>query len=207
MISESIMTEFFVKTAVNLAKHGNIERRYIELYAKAMEVALATGINLTAALIIGYFMGMWWHCIIFLTAFIPLRAYAGGYHAQGYVSCFFQSVVFLVLILSSIKYLAMKGLMLSSIWQLFIISAAVVMLFAPLADKNRPISGKEALFFKKRTQFVVAAESFTVLILHWFRVNYSYAVIMAVILNAYALVLHVCVASLQSAQEPKEINT
>ncbi len=201
------MTDLFVNIAASLAKHGNIEQRYIALYAKAMEVALATGINLMTALIIGYFMGMWWHCIIFLVSFIPLRSYAGGYHAKGYVSCFFQSVFFLILILSSIKYLAMKGLMLSSIWQLFIVSAAVVILFAPLADKNRPISVKEALFFRKRTRLVIGAESVIVLILHWFRVNYSYAVIMAVILSAFALILHVCAASLQSTQESKEIGT
>ncbi len=199
MISESTMPNLFQKTAENLAEHGNIEKQYIKLYAKAMEVALAIGINLVVALAVGYCFGMLWHCIVFLIAFIPLRSYAGGYHAQGYVTCFMQSVALLILVLAVIKYIALEGFLLSSIWQLFMISVAVIVICAPLADENKPISKREMLFFGKRARIIVVIETVVVLILNWLQVVYSYAVIMAVILSAFSLVLYACVIALKSA--------
>ncbi len=194
-----MINKLFRQAAANLAAHGNIQEKYIDLYAKAMEVALATGINLIVALLIGGFLGMWWHCVILLAAFIPLRSYAGGYHARGYVGCFLESCILLIAVLLCIKYFAVKSIMLSSIWQLFLVSIAVIFFLAPLADENKPISEKEAGFFRKRARIIVVVEAVLVLILTWFQVDYSYSIIMAIVLSAFALVLHKCVESLKSS--------
>ncbi len=205
MISENTITNLFHKIAVSLAEHGNIEEKYINLYAKAMEITLAVVVNLSATLLLGYCMNLGWYCVIFLIGFIPLRSYAGGYHASNYVTCFFQSMFVLTVILCGIKYFIFQGWMSSSVWQLFLISVAIIFFGAPLADENRPISEKEAVFFKKRSRVIVIIEAILVVILNCFGSNYSYAVVMAVIASAFALVLHVGMGTLKLHRKQEEI--
>lgn len=185
-----MINKFFYKLAVNLANHGNIQEKYIALYAKAMEVLLAIGINLVTALMIGYFLEMWWYCIIFLVMFIPLRSYAGGYHARGYISCYMESCALLITALLLLKYFILEGRMISAIWQLFLLSAVIIFILAPLADENKPISEKEAKVFKRRARITLISEGILAGILIYFSVDYGYAIMMAVIISAFALVLH-----------------
>ena len=189
MTSENMTSNFFEKTAVALAANGNIQEKYIELYAKAMEAVLAIAINFATALLIGYLCGMWWHCIILLVAFIPLRSYAGGYHAGGYVSCYFASCGLLWSALMIIRYIALRGGALESIWQLFFASSIVIWGLAPMADKNKPISEKEAVIFKRRARIILMTESVIVLVLAYLHSDYVYSVIFAIVLSAFALAM------------------
>lgn len=173
-----------------MAENGNIEKKYTALYAKAMEILLAVGINLVTALLIGYFCGMWWHCIVFLAGFVPLRSYAGGYHAGGYISCYFESCAVLTAAMLFVKYFVLERGRDAEIWQAFLISAVVIFLLAPLADKNKPISEKEAVVFKRRTRIILTAEIILVVILTCFGYEYRYALMAAVLVSALALVLH-----------------
>ncbi len=161
----------------------------MELYAKAMEAILAMAINFVSALLIGYLCGMWWHSVVLLVMFIPLRSYAGGYHAGGYISCYLESCGLLTFSLLAIRYVALDGNMPEMIWQLFFVSVIVIFMLAPLADKNKPISEKEAKVFKKRTRIVLSVEVLIVMILAWLRVDYVYSVMFAIALSAFALVL------------------
>lgn len=189
MTSENMTSNIFKKTAVTLAANGNIQEKYIELYAKAMEAVLAIVINFATALLIGYVCGMWWHCVILLAAFIPLRSYAGGYHAGSYISCYFASCGLLWIVLMIIKYIALKGNILVSIWQLFFMSIVVIFGLAPMADKNKPISDKESIVFKRRTRIILVAESAIVLTLAYLHSDYVYSVIFAIALSAFALAM------------------
>lgn len=191
MTLENMISNIFRKTATMLAANGNIQEKYIELYAKAMEAMIAITINLVSALVIGYFCGMWWYCVILLVTFMPLRSYAGGYHARSYLSCYFQSCGLLILVLLSIKYVVLNGNMDVIVWQLFFASIIIIFLLAPMADKNKPISEKEAIVFKRRTRIVLMVEVITVLILSWLHVTYVYSVVFAISLSAFALVAQI----------------
>jgi len=184
---------FFRKAAAGLAENGNIQEKYIELYAKAMEAVVAIAVNFGSALLISYLIGMWWHGVLLLGMFIPLRSYAGGYHSGGYVSCYFESCALLATALLTIKYFALKGSMISTLWQLFFISVAVIFILAPMADKNKPISEKEAHIFKKRTRLILGAEVIVTMILAYLQSEYMFSCIMAISLSAFALVLQRCV--------------
>lgn len=205
MISESMISKFFENAAAKLAENGSIQEKYIALYAKAMEVVLAITVNTVTALLIGYFLGMWWHCIILLAAFIPLRSYAGGYHARGYISCYLESCVLLASALLFIKYFIYEGTLIVRIWQLFLVSVIIIFLFAPLADENKPISEKEAKVFKRRARIIAMIEAAAVMGLTYFQSTYSYAVMMAVIISALVLVLHQGRKYLLSRQERDDV--
>lgn len=189
MISENMTNSIFRKAASSLAASGNIQEKYVELYAKAMEAVLAMSINLVSALFIGYLCGMWWHGVILMVMFIPLRSYAGGYHAGGYISCYLESCGLLAFSLLTIRYVALAGYLPEMIWLLFFLSVIIIFVLAPLADKNKPISEKEAKVFKRRTRIVLSVEVIIVMVLSWLRINYVYSVMFAILLSAFALAL------------------
>ena len=187
-----MINNFFRKVAQKLAENGNIKEKYIELYIVAMQSVLAMLINIATTLMIGYLLGMWWYSVILFIAFIPLRSYAGGYHARGYVSCYFESCALLTAILLFMKYLIQKENPFLGLWMLFFLSVVVIFHLAPLADENKPISEKEAIVFKKRARILLVFEGTFSLILAALHIDYCYAVMMAVILSAFLLLLHKC---------------
>lgn len=187
-----MINDFFRKAASKLAESGNIEQKYVELYIVAMQSALAMLINIITTLTIGYLLDMWWYSVILYAAFIPLRSYAGGYHARGYISCYLESCTLLTAILLIMKYIIRERNLVSVPWLLFLISMAVIFLLAPLADENKPISEKEAIVFKRRARILLVLEAVISSVLFLLHMDYCYAVMMAVMLSALLLLLHKC---------------
>ncbi|MBD5462626.1 MAG: accessory gene regulator B family protein [Lachnospiraceae bacterium] len=192
MISESMISNLFRKAALKLAESGSIEEKYVELYVIAMQSLMAMLLNVATTLVIGYLLGMWWHSVILFAAFIPLRSYAGGYHARGYISCYLESCVILTAILLITRTIIQSPKPMPGLWILFLIAAAVVFLLAPLADENKPISEKEAIVFKRRARLILIVEIIVSVVFGAMNVDYCYAVMMAVILSALLLLLYKC---------------
>ena len=192
MISESMISNLFRKAALKLAESGSIEEKYVELYVIAMQSLMAMLLNVATTLVIGYLLGMWWHSVILFAAFIPLRSYAGGYHARGYISCYLESCVILTAILLITRTIIQSPKPMLGLWILFLIAAVVVFLLAPLADENKPISEKEAIVFKRRARLILIVEIIVSGVLGVMHMDYCYAVMMAVILSALLLLLYKC---------------
>lgn len=185
-----MIDHFFRKIALRFAENGNIQEKYVELYKVAMESAFAMAVNIVTTLTVGYLLGMWWHGVILFAAFIPLRSYAGGYHARGYISCYFESCALLTAMLLIIKSIIQRGILIPEVWLLFAVAAAVVFLLAPLADENKPISQKEAIVFKRRTRIILLLEGAAALALGAWKIDYCYSIMMAVMLSALLLLLY-----------------
>ncbi|MDE5909716.1 MAG: accessory gene regulator B family protein [Lachnospiraceae bacterium] len=180
----------FRRIALRLAANGSIEERYVELYVIAMQSLLAMALNAATALLIGYLLGMWRQSVILFAAFIPLRSYAGGYHARGYLSCYLESCVIMTAILLILRFITRNGVVPYGIWILFFIAAAIIFYLAPLADENKPISEKEAIVFKRRARMILILEMLLAGVLGVMHRDVCYAVMMAVILSAFLLLLY-----------------
>ncbi len=141
MISESMTNNLFRKIALRLAANGSIEEKYIELYVIAMQSLLAMAFNAVTALLIGYLIGMWQQSIILFAAFIPLRSYAGGYHARGYLSCYLESCVITTAILLFLRFITQSSIPPYGMWLLFLAAAAVIFHCVQKKDKNHPAGG------------------------------------------------------------------
>lgn len=185
-----MIDHFFRRIALRFAENGNIQEKYVELYKVAMESSLAMVINIATTLTIGYLLGMWWHSIILFAAFIPLRSYAGGYHARGYISCYLESCTLLTAMLFLIKIVLQKEEMIWGVWLLFAAATGVVFWLAPLADENKPISEEETVVFKRRTRRILLLEGVLSLLLGIRGIDYCYSIIMAVMLSALLLLLY-----------------
>ena len=119
------------------------------------------------------------YCMIFLIAFMLLRQEAGGYHAPGWMSCYFLSCGILVLTLLWIKAEFAYQTCLT-------IAAALaagmgIFLFAPLEDKNKPLEEAEKKVIGKKARIIVVTELILGMVFLAVNQRAAYAVLGAVI--------------------------
>ena len=84
-----------------------------------------------------------------MITYIPLRSYAGGFHAKTKFRCFIYSNLLVVLVLGLIKFLAgYTYFMLVA----GIIGAGCIIFLAPVEDQNKPLDEKEVEVYGKKAR-------------------------------------------------------
>jgi accessory gene regulator B len=127
-----------------------IEAEDSEVYAYGIELLLSTIFNLVVAIIIALISNEIIPCFINLTAFVTIRIYAGGYHADTHLGCMLTLVCVLSVFILSIKTISITTMsMLSPI--LWILSAIILFRFAPVEHPNKPISEKKKMKLRKKS--------------------------------------------------------
>ncbi|MCM1245202.1 MAG: accessory gene regulator B family protein [Roseburia sp.] len=109
-----------------------------------------------AVLITGFALGMFWQSMILLVTFIPLRIYAGGYHAKTPVQC---AIMTWLLFLGSLMWLRfVPGL----IWRqmLVVLMAGVcIWICSPVEHENKPLEEYEITKYKRRARVIYLTEA------------------------------------------------
>lgn len=118
-------------------------------------------LNIIITFLSGFILDMPWHAVLFLLSYIPIRTYAGGFHAKTPTRCYISSIILVIAIL-----LVMKEFLFSSFICIvgIIVSSIGIFLLAPVEDENKPFSEKEQIQFKKTTRTLLFAELFFVVI-------------------------------------------
>lgn len=133
-----------------------------EVYIYGLKKLKLFVFNVVLTAVIGAALGMLGESILFLALFIPVRQYAGGYHAPGPRSCLAASVLLTIIILLAMKYIY-AGML--AIVITVVISAAVIFLRAPVESRNKPLTDKERKVFRYRARGVVFIETIAALVL------------------------------------------
>jgi len=130
-----------------------------EVYAYGAELLLSTVFNLIMAILIALISGTFLQCLVFLTAFVTLRVYAGGYHADTHKGCMLTLAVVQCLFVLIIKLMSVE---ISRILVPLIIafSVAVIIKLAPVEHPNKPLS--DSLKVKLREKAVMSVSIWVV---------------------------------------------
>lgn len=80
-------------TAERLAAQGIIREEDAPIYRYGLEAIYSSLLELLSILALAALIGNFWQTVLFFAAFIPLRLYAGGYHASTRLRCFLTSLV------------------------------------------------------------------------------------------------------------------
>lgn len=140
----------------NLINNHVISDEDGEIYIYGMKQFLDFLFNVLTAFVIGVIFNMAWQSILFTVAYIPLRRYAGGYHAPSPRICYVLSIGLVAVSLICIKLMAVN-------WQLFfiIIAISLILFFvkAPVESKNKPLDDKEKLAYRKYAHIIAILES------------------------------------------------
>ncbi len=110
-------------------------------------------LNICTALIIGVALNMLFEIVIYLICFLPLRIYAGGYHAKTQLRCYIMSSFTTAIILLGIQFLQQQESILEFMG--FVVSFGIIWRFAPVADANKPLLEKEQVSYQKKVRKVL----------------------------------------------------
>ena len=132
----------FVKLSCKIADRlehcGIISKSNRTLYEYGLRQMFATILNILTMLLIGFIMGLAVPAMVYTIAYIPLRVYAGGYHASTPQRCWAFSAIMLWIALCIVKYTPQTYFWV--ITTLSLIACIVVFLLSPVEDRKKRTS-------------------------------------------------------------------
>lgn len=149
----------FVKLADNIVKwmlnNQIIEENKVVICKWGISHILDTVFNIITFLIIGILFKMPIETIIFTLGYIPLRIYAGGYHAKTPFRCWCLSNIILAISLIIVQN-AEKCYIAFGI--LSLIAVVVLIILMPVEDLHKPLDQNDRKKYKKRGVAILAVE-------------------------------------------------
>ena len=118
--------------------------------------------NIVITLILGYIFGNLIQTMIFLLSYVPLRSYAGGYHAKTEQVCFIFSTLLIIVVeiffsnFFRFNYVELMGFV--------IISIFLIVINSPFESEKKSLSNGERKFYKRTVKVVLGLESIVILI-------------------------------------------
>jgi accessory gene regulator B len=131
-------------------KKADIEKR--EIYVYGLEVFLLNAGLITVLFVISVLAEAYSHFLMFLLFFVPLRMFAGGYHAKTSEKCFAMSAVMYI---TSLVIVRLFPLIYKSPYTIAagLIFAVIIFLFAPVVNTDNRLSLRQI----KRNKIIVRA--------------------------------------------------
>lgn len=117
-----------------------------EIYLFGLILMLRISLNLLTLLVIGVCFNMLGESMIFAICSVMIRTYSGGFHADDPIVCHGISVTIIILMLLSIKF-GLWNLPISFV--LMISSIGIILRYAPVEHKNKPLEENEMRMYRK----------------------------------------------------------
>ena len=102
--------------------------------------------------------------MLFFVSFVPLRIYAGGYHANTRLSCYLLSLA-VYAVFTAIIYILPQSLYVTMNLLVTVTALVVVLIAAPIIHKNKTVNNFEKAHYRKISIFICLSETLTILLL------------------------------------------
>lgn len=170
----------------NLIKNNLIEKSEIELYRFGVKRLLLFCINNLTALIVGIICGMIWQSVVFSATYIPLRRYAGGYHAETACRCYLFSSILIFGVLQLMKGIPRNAYVLAMI---ILIAGLIIFMKSPVESKNKKLSVNEKRAFRRHVEVILFIELLVVMGTYFINTEIALCICMAISTSAAMLVI------------------
>lgn len=117
-----------------------------ELYEYGLHQGIVILINLFTALCIGIVMNMIWQSAVLLLFFIPVRTFAGGFHANSPRICYIFSLLMQIGALRILNVISFSILINICV---LVITGFLIIYLSPVEALNKPLDGFEIKKYKK----------------------------------------------------------
>lgn len=157
--------------AVFMCKNNIVENDKQEICAYGIELMLASFFEVAAILLVSLILKNFIQTVIFFTVFIPLRSYAGGFHAKTHFGCFSILVVNYALFTLILKFIPINPLffLISEL-----IAVSVIIIFAPVDSENKPLDSKEKRIYRRKSIEIILIQALVVLAFCFFNIGKEY---------------------------------
>lgn len=155
------------RIASKLEEYQIISETNRALYEYGLRQMFTTILNIITMLVIGALMDMVLYAVIYIVAYIPVRIYAGGYHASSPQRCWAFSSIILFIVLILLKVIPENT---HNILTLFGLGLIIVLL-SPVETKSKSLSKNERKVYRFRTIIVLILETSLSFILLGIKLN------------------------------------
>lgn len=138
-----------------LVKNNIIPQKNKEIYSYGFRQLFMMTLNILIILGLGLIFKEVWQSILFSVVYIPLRSYAGGFHASTPVKCTVFSSIMVCIALLLMKYVTFSKVI---IILMLIFSILVIVILSPVHNSNKFLDDIERKVYKQRTLIILAIE-------------------------------------------------
>ena len=153
------------RIADTLEHNGTIQKADRELYEYGLRQMFITLLNILTMFLIGLSMSMLLPAAAFITAYIPLRVYAGGYHASTPQRCWAFSAVMLFGVLCVLKFTDAAYYGILTLISMF--SVMLILVLSPVESHSKPLDENEKCVYHARAIMVLLTQ-ICLAVLLWF---------------------------------------
>lgn len=144
-----MFTRVLAKRIVNWLVNGGGKEEKRSVYEFGLDKLIQVLINFFAVMSLGFIIGIPLEAIAFYLTYSILRVYAGGYHAENPVACFFVSIGILIPCLIAIQHYHMWNILIVN-YGLLAVSVATLVIIGPVEHKNKRLDALERVVYCRR---------------------------------------------------------
>lgn len=135
-----------------LVKNKTIKIEDAEIYRYGVQQGLILIVNLITTFAIAIILNEIWQCVLFMAVYVPLRQYAGGYHAKTPLRCYIFSNALIFAVLLIIKILSL-GVFICGC--LSLASGVLIYILSPVESAHKPLDDKEKIVYQRRARTIL----------------------------------------------------
>ena len=162
-----------------MVENSVIKEEDKEIISYGIDLFLSSMLELVSIFIISVFVGNLKETLFFFISFIPLRIYAGGYHASTKLRCYIVSLIIygiFTLIMTMVPYAYYIKVSLIGTLRSFI----TIYSLAPIVHNNKSVNSLERKIYKKFSLVISAIESLVIFGLVFFNDGSIYAISLSI---------------------------
>lgn len=179
--------DVFEQITDSFVSNGVIPYEDKDLYTYGLEQGTLMVLNIATTIIIGIVLRMVWQSILLTLVYIPLRTYAGGYHARTQFRCYILSIGTMSVTLLEIKLIPWTSIICLMV---AFCAGSTIFLLAPIEDSNKPLDQKEIVIYRKSARIILSILIEIALICWVFeQKQITICIVMAIALCAVMLIL------------------
>lgn len=168
-------------------KCGVLEERDRRLYEYAYNLFICKVVAYLGIIIASIWLGNLKEILVFLSAFIPLRQYVGGFHLKKAERCIVASGVMVCMAGQYLNYFPMPTVITFFLW---IVAIGLISVLAPIGCINKKLDTVEIEVYRKRSRILLGMECLLVIFTHYMGFFWlSKSIIVAQIILAVSLLL------------------
>lgn len=146
-----------------LWNQGIIQEEDIDKCRYGLDMFISSALEVASILVIAAVMRNFLQALLFFASFIPLRVYAGGYHADTKLRCYFVSLA-VYGIFTIAMYVLPAKIYLAAALSATAFTVMMILSAAPVIHKNKSVNDAERKYYRKFSIRICLVETTIVLL-------------------------------------------
>lgn len=172
-----------IRITQTLVNYGCISKEDTELYSYGFRQLFMMLLNISITLMIGIVLDELLQSIVFSLGYIPIRSFAGGYHAKTPQMCTIFSSFMILTVLLLMKFVTLTNIAILLLW---IVSVGVIVALSPVQDNHKPLDNVEKIAYRRKTILLLILDSVGIIV----------SMVLSFGSISYSLVLSLCCLSI-----------